>query len=82
MPEIDGLAEVPYITSDEALRLPKQPRRLIILGGGYIAAEMAHFFGALGTEVTIVHRGPRLLRHEDDDAAARFTEVYQRRFTS
>jgi len=43
---------------------------------------MAHFFGALGTEVTIVHRGPRLLRHEDDDAAARFTEVYQRRFTS
>ncbi len=81
VPEIDGLAAVPYITSDEALRLPKQPRRLIILGGGYIAAEMAHFFGALGTEVTIVHRGPRLLRHEDDDVAARFTEVYQRRFT-
>ncbi len=81
MPEIDGLADVPYITSDEALRLPKQPRRLIILVGGDIAAEMAHFFGALGTEVTIVHRGPRLLRHEDDDVAARFTEVYQRRFT-
>ncbi len=81
VPKIEGIRDVPFITSDEALRLPKQPRRLIILGGGYIAAELAHFFGALGTEVTIVHRGPRLLRQEDDDVAARFTEVYQRRFT-
>jgi mycothione reductase len=80
IPDIDGLADVPFITSDEALRLPRQPRRLVILGGGYIAAELAHFFGALGTEVTIVHRGPRLLRQEDDDVTARFTEVYQRRF--
>ena len=69
------------MTSDEALRLPTQPRRLIILGGGYIAAELAHFFGTLGTEVTIVQRGPRLLRQEDHDVAERFTEVYQRRFT-
>jgi mycothione reductase len=68
-------------TPDEALRLPGQPRRLAIVGGGYISAELAHFFGALGTEVTIVHRGPRLLRLEDDDVSARFTEVYQRRFT-
>ena len=58
VPEIPGLDRVPYITSDEALRLPEQPRRLAILGGGYIAAEMAHFFGALGTEVTLIHRGP------------------------
>ncbi len=78
--DIDGLSDVPFITSDEALRLPKQPRRLVIVGGGYIAAELAHFFGALGTEVIIVHRGPRLLRLEDDDVSARFTEVYQRRF--
>ena len=44
VPEIPGLDRVPYITSDEALRLPEQPRWLAILGGGYIAAEMAHFF--------------------------------------
>jgi mycothione reductase len=81
IPDIDGLTDVPFITSDEALRLPSQPRRLVIVGGGYISAELAHFFGALGTEVTIVHRGPRLLRLEDDDVSARFTEVYQRRFT-
>jgi mycothione reductase len=81
IPDIGGLSHAPFITSDEALRLPRQPRRLVIVGGGYIAAELAHFFGALSTEVTIVHRGPRLLRLEDDDVSARFTEVYQRRFT-
>ena len=80
IPEIPGLEEVPYLTSDEALRLPEQPRRLTIVGGGYIAAEMAHFFRAMGTDVTIVHRRPLLLRGEDEDVARRFTEVYQRRF--
>ena len=79
-PEIPGLSAVPYITSDEALRLPEQPRRLTIVGGGYIAAEMAHFYGALGTEVTIIHRRPTLLREEDEQVAQRFTEVYQRKF--
>lgn len=80
VPGIEGLSDVPFITSDEALRLPKQPRRLIIYGGGFIAAELAHFFGSLGADVTIVYRGSRLLRKEDDDVSARFTEVYGRRF--
>ena len=80
VPEVPGLRDVPYLTSDEALRLPEQPRRLVILGGGFIAAEMAHFFGSLGTKVTIVHRGPLLLRSEDEDVARRFTEVYSRKF--
>ena len=80
VPEIPGLGDVPYITSDEALRLPGQPRRIAIVGGGYIAAELAHFFGSLGTEVTITHRGPILLRDEDEQVSQRFTEVYQREF--
>ena len=80
VPEIGGLPDVPYVTSDEALRLPEQPRRLTIVGGGYIAAEMAHFFGSLGTEVTLIQRGPLLVQQEDRDVSNRFTEVYQRRF--
>jgi dihydrolipoamide dehydrogenase len=80
VPNIPGLADVPYITSDEALRLPAQPRRMAIVGGGYIAAELAHFFGSLGTEVSIIHRRSLMLRGEDEDVARRFTEVYQRRF--
>ena len=80
VPDIKGLSDVPYVTSDEALRLPQQPQRLTILGGGYIAAEMGHFFGALGTEVTIIQRGPLLVQQEDRDISHRFTEVYQRKF--
>ena len=80
VPEIPGLWDVPYITSDEALRLPEQPRRIAIVGGGYIAAELAHFFGSLGTEVTIINRRPILLRGEDEQVSRRFSEVYQRKF--
>lgn len=80
VPNIPWLASVPYLTSDQALRLPEQPRRMAVVGGGYIAAELAHFFGSLGTEVSIIHRRSLMLRGEDEDVARRFTEVYQRRF--
>ena len=80
VPEILGLNEVPFITSDEALRLPKQPARMAVIGGGYISAEMAHFYGSLGTDVTIIARGDLLLRTEDEDISRRFTEVYSHRF--
>ena len=62
VPEIPGLDQTPYITSDEALRLPEQPKKLTIIGGGYISAELALFFGASGTEVTIIHRLDLMLR--------------------
>ena len=82
IPNIPGLEDVPYITSDQALRLTEQPRHMAILGGGYIAAEMAHFFGALGTEITLIQRSPLLLRAEDEDVSRKFTEVYQRKFNT
>jgi len=81
VPDIDGLKDVQFITSDQALRLSEQPRKMIVIGGGYIAAEMAHFFGALGTEVAIVEIAPRMLLQEDDDVGSRFTDIYRRKFT-
>ncbi len=80
IPPISGVDETPYLTTNEALEMMEQPRSLAILGGGYVAAELSHFFGALGTEVTIVEQGPYLLGREDDDVSERFTEVYRRRF--
>ena len=80
IPEIPGLAGTPYLTSDTAMRLESQPHRLVILGGGFVAAELAHFFGALGTEVTIVQRSDRLLTREDDDVSAAFTKEYGQKF--
>ena len=78
-PEPD-LAGVAYHTSDTIMRLPEPPERLLVWGGGYIAAEMAHVFGAAGSEVTIVNRGPLLLRAEDVDVSEAFTAAYRKRF--
>ena len=81
IPAIPGLEQVVYHTSDTIMRLPRQPQRMAILGGGYIGAELGHFFGALGTEVTIINRGDRLLQREDEEVSQRFTDIYTRRFT-
>jgi mycothione reductase len=79
IPKIHGLDGSGFMTSDEALRLKKQPRVLTIIGGGYIAAEMAHFFGALGTKVNIVQRGNLLIPHEDEEVARKFTQVFSKK---
>ena len=78
VPDIPGLASVPFHTSDTVMRLAELPRRLAILGGGYIAAEFAGVFSAFGTAVTVVNRSDRLLTSEDDEVAARFTELLGR----
>ena len=81
IPAIPGLEQVRYHTSDTIMRLPRQPQRLAILGGGYIGAELGHFFGALGTAITIINRSDRLLAREDEEISQRFTDLYARRFT-
>jgi mycothione reductase len=80
IPDIAGLTGVPYQTSDTVMRLTSLPKSMIVLGGGYIGAEMSHIFGSLGTAVTIVCRGPELLSQHDADIRASFTEAYAGRF--
>ena len=65
MPAIPGIEHA--ITSNEALDLSDLPRRIVIVGGGYIAVEFAGIFASLGAEVTLVIRGEDLLRGFDDD---------------
>ncbi len=55
------------ITSNEVFDLPVFPRRLLVMGGGYIAVEFASLFQRLGSQVTMAMRGPNLLRGFDDD---------------
>ena len=57
------------ITSQEALDLSHQPKRLAVLGGGVVGTEFACFFAAIGTEVTLVEMLPRLVPAEDDEIA-------------
>jgi glutathione reductase (NADPH) len=56
-----------WITSDEAFHLEALPKRIGILGGGYIAVEFAHIFAGLGAQVTLVHRDTQVLRGFDPD---------------
>ena len=62
------------ISSNEAFHLPELPRRVVIAGGGYIAVEFACIFAGLGSDVTLVHRGPNVLRGFDDHVRAHLTE--------
>ncbi|HEX5064105.1 MAG TPA: glutathione-disulfide reductase [Kofleriaceae bacterium] len=59
-----------YITSDEAFDLPELPKRIAILGAGYIGVEFAHIFAGFGVDVSLVHRGEHVLRGFDPELAA------------
>ena len=80
VPPISGLATTPYLDSTKALRLEKQPEHLVVIGGGYIAAELAHFYGALGTKITILVRGERMLDNEDEEIADWFTKEFSKKY--
>jgi len=79
IPDIPGLKDTPYITYYEALKLRKQPEKMIVLGGGYIAVELGYFYGALGTDVEFVVRS-QMVRNEDRDVAREFEKVFSERF--
>ena len=66
-------------TSDTVMRMETLPRRVVIVGGGFIAAEFAHILDALGSHVTWVHRGERLLEHEDESVSRAYTEIARAR---
>ena len=67
IPPVKGLEEAGYLTSDTVLKLTKCPKKLAILGGGYIAAEYGHFFSAMGAEVTVIGRNSRFLPQEEPE---------------
>jgi mycothione reductase len=79
-PDLPGLDEVGFHTSDTVMRLPELPRRMTIVGGGYVGAEFAHIFSAYGTEVTQLQRSSALLRDQDEDISRVFTELAGRQW--
>jgi mycothione reductase len=80
IPPIEGLDKVPYMTSDEALKVEKLPKELIIIGGGYIACELAHFFGSMGSSIQILQRNVKLLPDEDEEISQKFTELFSKEY--
>ncbi|MGW5646433.1 mycothione reductase [Saccharopolyspora sp. NPDC003752] len=75
IPDIPGLDQAGYYTSDTVMRLDELPARMIIMGTGFVGAEFAHVFSALGVDVTMIGRSGRVLRAEDTDISERFTEL-------
>jgi len=74
-PPLDGLADVPSLDSTTIMELDQVPERLLVLGGGYVGLEFGHLFRRLGSQVTIVQRGPQLLGREDPDIADEVANV-------
>ena len=76
IPDLPGLADVPYLTSDNVMRLPELPGSMAIIGGGFIAAEMGHVFSSLGSKITVIERGPAMLSRHDTDIRKAFTTAF------
>lgn len=76
-PELPGLAEIgPLALNSESIqRLDTLPRHLVVLGGSYVALEFAQMFRFFGSEVTVLERGPQLLKHEDEDVVEALAAV-------
>jgi mycothione reductase len=81
IPQITGINEVEYLTNESVFDLKTRPESLVIVGGGYIATEYGHFFAAMGTDVTIIQRGDRLLRHEEPEISTLLQRELARRMT-
>jgi pyruvate/2-oxoglutarate dehydrogenase complex dihydrolipoamide dehydrogenase (E3) component/uncharacterized membrane protein YdjX (TVP38/TMEM64 family) len=69
VPPLPGIHDVGYLTSDTLWELREQPKRLLVLGGGPIGCELAQAFARLGSAVTQVEMGARLMVREDEDVS-------------
>ncbi len=81
IPPVEGLEEAGYLTSQTVWDLNERPESIIIVGGGFVAVEFAHFFSSVGTEVTLLSRSPRLLKHAEPEVSKLLEEVMSRRMT-
>ncbi len=81
IPKIKGIESIEYLTNENALQLTERPESMVIIGGGYIAAEFAHFFEAMGTKVTIIQRNTRLVTEEEPEVSELLKTALSRRMT-
>ncbi|WP_314079406.1 FAD-dependent oxidoreductase, partial [uncultured Rothia sp.] len=75
LPPVPGIDSSKVYTNDHIMRMDELPARMVVIGGGVIAAEFSHVFSAFGTEVTQLNRSSRLLRGMDEEVVARFEEA-------
>src|SRR5690606_35307813 len=76
IPDIEGLASQPYLTSTSIMELEETPEHLLILGGGYIGLEFGQMFRRFGSKVTILDRNARLVPKEDEDVCEEISNIF------
>jgi len=76
VPPVQGLNEVPYWTSDEVLELDFMPEKVIMLGGGIVACELAQFLRRIGSEVIQIQRSPHILKEMSPQAASVIEQAF------
>jgi glutathione reductase (NADPH) len=77
LPDVPGIEYA--ITSEEAFHLQELPKRMVVVGGGYIAVEFACIFHGLGVDVTLIYRGDNLLRGFDEDVRSHLALEFRQR---
>ncbi len=77
IPPVNGLDGVEYWTNQDATRTHEIPQSLAVMGAGPVGAELAQFFARMGSKVTIVEHGPRLLGRVHEDAGAILWDVFR-----
>ena len=70
IPNIKGIENIGYHTSDTILKINRLPTSIAVVGGGYVAAEYSHFFSAMGSKVTVIGRNPQFLPEEEPEISA------------
>ena len=77
VPPVEGLRETGFITHEEVFELPRQPRSLVVLGGGAIGVELGQVFQRLGTQVTVLEMADRILPREDPEVSDRLRALLE-----
>jgi mycothione reductase len=79
VPRIKGLEKSPFLTNESVLGLARRPDSIILIGGGFISLEYAHFFSALGVKVKIIDRNPMLLPFSEPEISKLLKQELERR---
>src|SRR3990170_8801508 len=79
IPKFKGIEGVDYLTSDTVLNLETPPKSIIIVGGGYVGAEYAHFFSGIGTKTTLIQRPLRIVPDEEPEISELLQKELEKR---
>ena len=77
VPPLRGIDEVRYLNNSTMMDVDFLPEHLIVIGGSYVGLEFAQMYRRFGSEVTVVERGPRLIKREDEDVSENIKTILE-----